>query len=265
MPITPLHPVCRISQADFQELSFAVMGQVFQIHNDFGRYFDERIYKRELARRFPGVELEFPITVSHGTFSKTYFLDALIDSSGPFEFKAVEVLAQRHRSQLYNYLLLLDLAHGKLANLRSDSVEHEFVNALLRPEQRHAFEIVLDRWNRSLNRAEFVRETLTSMLRDWGTGLELPLYEAALTHFLGGDELVLRDVGVHSDGHSLGYQPMRLVADGIGFKLTAFESELNRFEEHARRLLRHVDLRAIVWVNIGLKRVSFTTIEDSGL
>ncbi len=105
------------------------MGQVFQIHNDFGRYFDERIYKRELARRFPGVELEFPITISHGTFSKTYFLDALIASGGPFEFKAVELLAQRHRGQLYNYLLMLDLAHGKLANLRSESVEHEFVNA----------------------------------------------------------------------------------------------------------------------------------------
>ncbi len=104
-----------------------------------------------------------------------------------------------------------------------------------------------------------------SVLRDWGTGLELPWYEAALTHFLGGDELVLRDVGVQSDGYCLGYQPMRLVTDGIAFKLTAFENEFDRFEDHARRLLRHVDLRAIVWVNVGLRRVTFTTIEDRGL
>jgi GxxExxY protein len=236
------------------------MGCVFGIHNEFGRLFDERIYKQELARRFPGVELEFAIDVSHGTFATTYFLDALIANGGPFEFKAVEKLAPRHRGQLYNYLLLLDLAHGKLVNLRSDCVEHEFVNATIRPADRHCFRIDTQHWITSVPRADFVRESLVDLLHDWGTGLEVTMYEAALTYYLGGEERVVREIPVRSNGHDLGVQGMRLVADDVAFKLTAFEIDLAPFAEHARRLLRHVDLRAIMWVNIGLQCVTFTTI-----
>ena len=104
-------------------------------------------------------------------------------------------------------------------------------------------------------------ELLVDLLRDWGSGLELSMYETALTHFLGGEEQVVRDVTVRGEAHILGQQPMHLAAGGIAFRLTAFESENDRFEEHARRLLRHVELRAILWVNIGLDRVMFTTIE----
>lgn len=265
MPITPLHPVRRLSQAEFGELSYAVMRHVFEIHNEFGRFFDERIYKRELTRRSPGTELEFPIRVSHGAFSTTYFLDVLIGGGGAFEFKAVDALTPRHHGQLYNYLLLLDLAHEKLVNLRPESVTHEFVNATLRPDDRRKFTIVADGWNRSLPGADLVLETAVDLLRDWGTGLEIEMYESALTAFLGGQERVLREVAVHSDGHNLGTQMMRLAGDGVAFRLTAFDKDNPHFEDHARRLLGHVDLRALLWVNIGLKRVTFTTLEKSGL
>ena len=145
MPIMPLYPVRRLTQDEFAELSYEVMRCVFDIHKEFGRFFDEKIYKRELASRFPRVEIEFPIAVTHRTFSTTYYLDALVADGGAFEFKAVEELAPRHRGQLYNYLLLLDLAHGKLVNLRLESVQHEFVNALLRADERRVFEVCTDR------------------------------------------------------------------------------------------------------------------------
>ena len=32
------------------------------------------------------------------------------------------------------------------------------------------------------------------------------------------------------------------------------------YEEHARRLLVHTDLQAILWINIGLHEVKFVTI-----
>ena len=260
MPITPLHPVPRISQEEFKELSYNVMACVFEIHNDFGRYFDERIYKDELSVRYPGVEREFPITVAHNDFSYVYYLDLLI-RGGAFEFKTVESLTQRHRGQLLNYLLLLDLAHGKLVNLRSESVEHEFVNATLRPHDRRQFEIDAQRWNRGVASSDLVLQVLIDVLRDWGTGLELALYEAALVHFLGGETAVIQDVAVRGNGGHIGHQKMRLSADGVAFRLTAFDTDNGYFEEHARRLLMHVDLSAILWVNIGARRVTFTTIE----
>jgi len=261
MPITPLHPVRRLSQAQFAELSYEVMRCVFEIHNEFGSFFDEKIYKRELASRFARVEIEFPIVVTHRTFSKTYYLDALIADGGPFEFKAVDQLGPTHRGQLYNYLLLLDLAHGKLVNLRQESVQHEFVNALLRPGERRQFEVSTDRWDRSIPGQDALVEWVVSMLQDWGTGLELRLYQAAVTYFLGGPDKVLRDVAVQGSRQKLGSQTMRLLAPGVAFKVTAFDQDLGRFETHARRMLGHTDLRAIVWINIGLHQVTFVTMQ----
>jgi GxxExxY protein len=265
MPITPLHPVTRMSQDEFREISYTVMGHLFDIHNDFGRFFDEQIYKRELACRMPEVEIEFPITMSHGSFSTTYFLDALIANGAAFEFKSAETLTARHRGQLYNYLLLLDLSHGKLVNMRPESVSHEFVNATIRPADRHVFELVTDRWDRSLKGSDLVLETMVSLLKDWGAGLEVGMYESALTSLLGGKEHVVRTVNVRSGRELLGQQPMRLAADDVAFKVTGFESGNDRFEEHTRRLLRHVDLRAMLWINIALRRVTFTSIEQGGL
>ena len=53
----------------------------------------EAAYKRELANRMSGMELELPVTVSHGTFSKLYKLDVLAHKRGIFEFKAAESIA----------------------------------------------------------------------------------------------------------------------------------------------------------------------------
>ena len=77
MPIRCAVPIHRLNQKEFGEISFRVMEHVFAIHRDFGRLFDERIYKRELARRLPGVRLETQVDVTHRTFTKRYFLDVL--------------------------------------------------------------------------------------------------------------------------------------------------------------------------------------------
>ena len=50
------------------------MRLVFDIHNEFGRLFDERIYKRELASRLPGTCLEVPVDVTWLGFSERYYL-----------------------------------------------------------------------------------------------------------------------------------------------------------------------------------------------
>jgi hypothetical protein len=91
MPVTLRTSIHRLSQLEFGELAYSVMESVFQIHREFGRFFHERIYKRELAHRRAGVQLEVPIEVTHATFSKFQFIDVLVDGGAPFEFKAVEL------------------------------------------------------------------------------------------------------------------------------------------------------------------------------
>ena len=122
---------------------------------------DERIYKRELAHRYPGAQLEVPIEITHATFQKVQYFDVLVDGGGPFEFKAVEALAPRHPAQLLHYLLLAELGHGKLVNLRNGSVDHEFVNTTLLREDRIQFVIEDSRFHDHAPGASRFREVLT--------------------------------------------------------------------------------------------------------
>ncbi|MBI2479004.1 MAG: GxxExxY protein, partial [Planctomycetia bacterium] len=172
------------------------MRHIFSIHNEIGRFFDEKIYKQELARRMAGVRLEEPIEVTFRTFRKPYFLDVLVADGGIFELKAVEALAGRHRAQLLNYLLLCDLAHGKLINVRPDVVEHEFVNTNWRYADRLKFAVAHERWNASIPGAAMLCEFLTAFLHDVGAGLEIAIYEEAAMHCFGGWEQIERDVRV---------------------------------------------------------------------
>ena len=118
----------------------------------------------------------------------------------------------------------------------------------------------MERWDSSLPGSDRLVDWLVGMLRDWGTGLDLALYESAVTHFLGGENAVLRKVAVHGSRHGVGEQVMRLTSPGVALKLTALESERDHFETHARRFLAHTNLRAIQWVNIDLKHVTFVTV-----
>ena len=138
MPIKLPVQTHRVSQQEFGEIAYEVMRHIFAIQNEFGRFFDEKIYKRELAARMSGIVLEVPITVTHDSFWKEYYADVLVQGIGVFEVKAVEAIHPRHIRQTVNYLLLTDLEHAKVVNVRPEMVEHEFVNCSLRlNEQRN--------------------------------------------------------------------------------------------------------------------------------
>lgn len=99
------------------------------------------------------------------------------------------------------------------------------------------------------------------LLRDLGAGLEVALYEEAVVHFFGGPARVETRIGVEIGGRSVGEQPMRIIAPGVALKITGFDGSLDKFESNARKLLAHVNLRAIEWVNINMKQVTFTTLQ----
>jgi GxxExxY protein len=236
------------------------MEVVFQVHNEFGRLFDERIYQAEISRRLAGARTRAPVEVVFESFRKLYYLDLLYADGAVFEFKAADATIDRHRAQLLNYLLMLDLPHGKLVNLRGELVEHEFVNAPWRREERLRFDVDDTRWVESEGGAVEVRKLLIAILRDWGVGLEISLYEEALTHFLGGQEKVFQPVAVRVGGIKVGTQTCRLINPHTAFKITALHAGLGHYEEHLRRLLAHTALKRIQWINLGRKVVTFRTI-----
>ena len=260
MPITTSNPIKRLSQKDFGEIAFEVMKNCFDIHNEIGRLFDEKIYKRILATRMPSVTLEVPVDVDFQSFHKQYLLDVLVADGAVFELKAVEKLTGRHRAQLLNYLLLCDLAHGKLINVRPESIEHEFVNTQWRFADRLQFEINCDRWNPTLPNAKRIQDYLIAFLNDVGSGLETHLYQEAIFHSLGGHEKIDSEILVTIAGQTVGQQNMHMLSNGVALKVTTLDRSLDAHELHTRRRLAHTNLQAIAWINLTLKQITFTTL-----
>ncbi len=259
MPIVVGSQIRRMDVREFGEVVFETMRHIFAIHNELGRFFEEKIYQREIGFRMTETQIEVPIEVTFGDFSKTYYLDLLIGGGAIFELKTVQTMTERHRSQLMHYLFLTDLPHGKLVNLRPEHVSHEFVNNVLARQDRSAFKVVDENWSDSAG--SHLKDQMVDALRDWGTALDLGLYEEAATHFAGRNSEPLSEVEILVHDRHLGVQKVRLADPATALKVTALDGDgAMEFEWHARRFLAHTSLRTIQWINITRPTVQFTTL-----
>ncbi|GAA4465125.1 GxxExxY protein [Novipirellula rosea] len=260
MPIEMRFTPERWDQERFTKVAYDVLGKTFEIHNEFGRFFDEVIYKRELSFCVDDLSLEEPIEVVFESYRKPYFIDVLAGSGAIFEFKATESLTERHRSQLINYLLLTGLRRGMLINVRTEKIQHEFVNCTLTPSDRKQFEIDDKHWQAETERDIDLKNCLVDFLRDIGVGLDISLYVDFATEFLGGEEQVVQNGDIVSQNGKLGTQKFRLCRPCVAFRITALVEQLHAFEHHARRILKHTELKAIHWININRSLVTFNTL-----
>jgi len=267
VPIEVNGEIRRFSQDEFYEVDYAVMGVIFDVHNRFGRFLDEYLYKVEIAARCAGRGIlpavrELRIRVSHDTFAKDFFLDMLFCRGAMYEAKTVEHLAPAHRAQTLNYLFLCDLQHGKLVNLRPDRVQAEFVSTTLDCKSRRQFEIHDSEWRNVNNESLLLRRQMIELLEDWGGFLEVALYRDAITHFHGGPEAVSRNVEVYSGDRLIGRQAVHLLTDDTAFAISAVTEPLS-MREHQLRFLRHTRLKYVQWINLNRHAIEFRTLGEA--
>lgn len=261
MPITIETELVRLTQSAFAEVAYGVMSELFTIHRELGRLFDEKVYRNALSARMKNIQTEVQISVSFRDFRKQYFMDVLASKGAVFELKVVESLHARHRRQLLNYLVLTDLQHGKLVNLRPGSIEHEFVNTSLSRAQRIDFGVHDAEWKETCGFGSTEKSTLVEMLRDWGTGLERALYEEALIHFSGGAAHVLKEVDVFLDQTVMAKQTVACCAPHIAFKLTTFEKAPTGYHKDLLRFIERTELDTIHWINISRDQLTIETLQ----
>jgi len=262
MPIHVHADTRHLNQDRFGKIAFTVMDHAFAVHDEMGRFFDEDIYRDVVAARIDGeVQTEVMIEVVFEDFRRDYFMDMLVAGGALFELKVVKQLGAAHRAQVLNYLLLCEVSHAKLINFRPKQVEHEFVNTHLKHADRIVFDVVDKNWVDPGPAERPLRPWLLSFLKDVGVGLDVHLYEAAVTHVFGGIEAVQHDIKILAAGRHLGRQRVRLASPGHAFKVTTIaDTEVPYFEDHTRRFLRHADLRGVHWINITRNVVRFQTI-----
>jgi GxxExxY protein len=110
-----------------QDLSQQIIAAAYNVHNELGHGFLEKVYKNALAveLRKMGVSssVEVPLSVLYkGEVVGEYFADIIVDGKIIVEVKAVSKLESAHEVQLVNYLKATGLNVGLLINF-AQSVE----------------------------------------------------------------------------------------------------------------------------------------------
>ncbi|MEA2038953.1 MAG: GxxExxY protein [Thermodesulfobacteriota bacterium] len=209
MPIEPSATIRPISEDEFHLIDHEIMAAVFRMHKELGRFCDEKIYQNELAYRCQELGLgevatEVPIRVSYKDFQKLYYIDLLVDSRIIYELKTVEAITGQHRKQALNYLLLMGMHHGKLVNMRPQSVQYNFVSTRLTPEKRYKFAIDDLQWKDLDQDSIWLKDLMANLLSEWGAFLDTNLFFDAINHFHGGEERVVKRIEVIKDSRVLG-------------------------------------------------------------
>ena len=265
MPIEVEAEIRVFSQEEFHALDRQIMGIIFAVHNDFGRFLDEALFKRAILIRcieqgIVPAETEARIRVIHQTFCKDYFMDLLFGGGLMVEAKTSETLTPTHRAHALNYLLLTGMKHGRLVNLRPARVQHEFVSTNLDAVRRRKFLVVDSDWREPNKESTWLKKQIIELLHDWGAFLEVTLYRDAVIHFLGGPDNAFVQVEFLDGYRTLGFQKICLLKDDTAFVCTAITHSMDQMREHQRRFLAHTRLRFLQWVNLNHARIEFTTI-----
>ena len=177
----------RIGQDEFEKIDFVVTGECFRLQNEFGRLFNEKIYRDELVTRlaplFAKVQVEVPITACFKDFRKPYYADLVVNDSAIYELKVVDSISASHRSQTLNYLYLTELAHGKIVNFGGQRVEGEYVSTTLNHQSRRSFKINSDLIDVSDGRSIWFWKLLQCLLKHFGSFLTPSLFYDAIEYF----------------------------------------------------------------------------------
>jgi GxxExxY protein len=110
------------------DLTQAIIGAAFEVHNELGHGFLERVYVealfRELVDAGLSVQAEAPINVIYkGQPVGSYFADLLVNGAVICEVKAVRRIAPEHEAQLLHYLRGTGVRVGLLLNFGGTSVQ----------------------------------------------------------------------------------------------------------------------------------------------
>ncbi|MCD6296054.1 MAG: GxxExxY protein [Deltaproteobacteria bacterium] len=194
---------------------------------------------------FETVATEVPIQVSYEDFTKLYYMDLLINNGVMYELKTVKAISGEHQKQALNYLLLTGMQHGKLVNMRPQSVQYNLVSTRLTPEKRYKFTIDDREWKDRDNDSIWLKQLVENLLSEWEAFLDTNIFYDAIKHFRGGDEHVVKRIEIVNDSRILGTQRVHLLNPDIAFKISAVTKAGSFYEQHLQRFISHTSLRAI--------------------
>ena len=112
------------------ELTRAILGCCFEVMNELGPGFLERLYKNALllAMREKNLQVEtekpFEVVFRNKVIGR-YNADLVVEKKVIVELKCCESLVREHQAQVFNYLRVSGLPIGLLVNFRHRKLEYQ--------------------------------------------------------------------------------------------------------------------------------------------
>jgi len=110
-----------MSRMMYEELTGKIIGAFYQVYNDLGYGFLEKVYENALAHKLRQagliVQQQHPIQVYYeGLIVGEFYADMLVDDRVILELKTAEAIASAFQAQLINYLKATPIELGLLLN-----------------------------------------------------------------------------------------------------------------------------------------------------
>lgn len=105
----------------YPELSYEIIGALFEVHNELGPGHHERYYQRALVKELKRRKLSFKeqvraLLIFKGEKVGDYYLDFLIEGKIVLEIKKGDRFSKKHINQVFSYLKAKNLKLGIIAN-----------------------------------------------------------------------------------------------------------------------------------------------------
>lgn len=118
----------KLMELQHQEITEKIIGAAFEVHNQLGYGFLEKVYKKamqvELIRQGCDCQTEAPIKVHYkGALVGEYFADLFVERAVMVELKVSKDYRTGDEAQLLNELKATGIKVGLLINFGKDKVE----------------------------------------------------------------------------------------------------------------------------------------------
>jgi len=112
----------------YPELSYQIIGVVFEIFNDIGFGYQEKVYQKALENAFSDIGIKFiaqsPYTVRYkGEIVGKYYVDFIVENKIVIEIKQGDYFSRRYFNQVLAYLKVSNMKLGLLINFTSSGVK----------------------------------------------------------------------------------------------------------------------------------------------
>ena len=122
----------RYANVVYPELSYRIMGAIFEVHKTLGPGFVESVYEKALIDEFRRtglkVEVQKPIILSYKDKQVgKHRLDIVVEGKVVIELKSVARFCAQHQKQLLSYLKASGCKLGILVNFARSRVQYKRV------------------------------------------------------------------------------------------------------------------------------------------